>query len=72
MTDFQKLSFCVFEAVFDGFLRVSWEIRVSDNELMKVISEEFSSFGPTMPIINSKEGAFRPDFFLPTLRFHNV
>lgn len=56
----QKGVFSLSEGPFDRFPWIIWEIRVLNDQLVQLISEIVRTGRPTMPIIDSKEGATWP------------
>lgn len=69
---FQEGCFSLCKTSFDGFFRILREVLISHNQLMKLISEEISTWGPSMTIINSKERASRPKVNLFELGLNDV
>jgi hypothetical protein len=72
MRKFKEILLRLFKAPFHGFNWIHWEIRVSDNHLMKLISQKVSTLGTSMSIIDGKEGASWPEVYLLELWLNDI
>jgi len=52
--------------------RIVGELGISNDKLVKVVTEEVSTRVATMTVENAKEGTFRPVIAFLARRFHNV
>jgi hypothetical protein len=69
----QKGVLSLSKGTLDCFPWIVREIRVLDDELVQLISEIVRTCRPTMPIIDSEEGALWPLFILRAIgRLHYV
>lgn len=64
--------FGLLETTHECLLWIPWERIFSHNEMVQIVSQEFRAGMPTMSVIDTEEGAFRPVFMLSMFWFDYV
>ena len=72
MSPFQENLFSFGNSVFNCDFRILWEVFISDNKLMELVSKIICASCSTMPVIYGKEGASWPFFNLFKFRFDDI
>lgn len=72
MCPFKKHFFSFCNSILNSNFRIFWEVLISYNQLMKLISEEISTCRSSMAIINSKKRTSGPVINLFEFGFNNI